>query len=60
MCAGVVKLVDAGDSKSPDGNIMPVRFRPPAPAFDNLQLGETPHVNELAVPLLQQALGPDH
>ena len=29
--AGVVKLVDAGDSKSPEGNFMTVRFRPPAP-----------------------------
>ena len=31
--AGVVKLVDAGDSKSPEGNFMSVRFRPPAPVF---------------------------
>ena len=29
--AGVVELVDAGDSKSPEGNLVPVRVRPPAP-----------------------------
>jgi S1-C subfamily serine protease len=29
--AGVVKLVDAGDSKSPGRDTVPVRFRPPAP-----------------------------
>jgi len=29
--AGVVKVVDAGDSKSPGSNTMPVRVRPPAP-----------------------------
>ena len=29
--AGVVKLVDAGDSKSPDPRVVSVRFRPPAP-----------------------------
>ena len=34
--AGVAKLVDAADSKSADGNIVPVRFRPPAPAVCNL------------------------
>jgi hypothetical protein len=29
--AGVVKQVDAGDSKSPELMLMSVRFRPPAP-----------------------------
>ena len=29
--AGVVKLVDAEDSKSSGGNSMPVQFRPPVP-----------------------------
>ena len=29
----MVELVDAGDSKSPEGNLVPVRVRPPAPAF---------------------------
>jgi hypothetical protein len=29
--AGVVKLVDAEDSKSSDRKVMSVRFRPPAP-----------------------------
>jgi hypothetical protein len=32
MPAGVVELVDAGDSKSPEGNLVPVRVRPPAPS----------------------------
>jgi hypothetical protein len=31
QAAGVVELVDAGDSKSPEGNLVPVRVRPPAP-----------------------------
>jgi VanZ family protein len=31
FAAGVVKLVDAGDSKSPGVKPVPVRFRPPAP-----------------------------
>ena len=29
--AGVVELVDAGDSKSPEGNLVRVRVSPPAP-----------------------------
>ena len=31
VCAGVVKLVDAGDSKSPARKGIPVRPRAPAP-----------------------------
>ena len=34
LYAGVVKLVDAEDSKSSDGDIMPVRVRPPALSAD--------------------------
>ena len=30
-CAGVMELVDVVDSKSTDGDIVPVRVRPPAP-----------------------------
>ena len=29
--AGVVELVDTGDSKSPAGNSLPVQVRPPVP-----------------------------
>ena len=31
--AGVVKLVDALDSKSSEGDLVSVRFRPPAPVI---------------------------
>ena len=35
--AGVVKLVDAGDSKSPVRKGISVRFRAPAPYFTNIE-----------------------
>lgn len=34
--AQVAKLVDAGDLKSPDRNVVPVRLRPWAPLFKSL------------------------
>ena len=37
--AGVVELVDAGDSKSPEGNLVPVRVRPPAPIISGSYKG---------------------
>ena len=37
ITAGVVKLVDAGDSKSPGSNTMSVLFRPPACIDFNVQ-----------------------
>ena len=43
MFAGVVELVDALDSKSSDGNIMPVRVRPSAPYFAPLELRMAGH-----------------
>ena len=42
--AGVMELVDVVDSKSTDGDIVPVRVRPPAPKHSNsnlLPIGET-------------------
>ena len=37
--AGVMELVDVVDSKSTDGDIVPVRFRPPAPKYGIPQWG---------------------
>lgn|GEM_PF-6281104 len=34
VVAGVMELADVVDSKSTDGNIVPVRVRPPAPTKD--------------------------
>ena len=37
--AGVMELVDVVDSKSTDGDIVPVRVRPPAPKISRPQTG---------------------
>ncbi len=39
VVAGVMELVDVVDSKSTDGDIVPVRVRPPAPSKKTTRLG---------------------